>query len=746
MITIPEQLRKPQFKFIPVDNQKRPVEKDWPTKNNYSWDNLFKGKYKNLKHYGVVAGQVSGNLLIIDIEKEHKKLADTIKKELPDTFTVRTPSGGWHFYFVAPDFKEKIILLKTVKKDKNGNPIETVHYGELQWTGSQCLGPGSSYTSGNIKYTIENDIAIAEVKHEDVVTVVAPYYTPRKKIEFVSNRQGDQDWDISELVPELEKKGLIKDKSNTGVYKGEHPIHGSTSGQNFEIDTNENVWHCFRCQTGGDAVSLLAVLEGIVKCEDCTKGHFAKHKKEYLKTIRIGVKNYGFVDGRQDGYNSKYNNSSIKVRVFSDSPMKKGDLQVQNIVNYLQSKFTFAVIKDMTGKKPHIYVYDEGYYKLNGEDILINEFKEILNQQKIPWKEHYKNEILGYLYTENLIDREDINPPSNLINLNNGVYDLNTGKRKKHNPKYFFLYKIPWDFNPKANCPKIMKYLSSTLKPKYITFTQELFGYCLSFDYSIHGIFYLYGTGGNGKGVWADLLQALLGRQNVVNKSITSLASNRFATALLYGKLVNICGELGRGALYNTDILKKLSSGDSIQAEFKNKDGFDFKNKAKIITSCNSIPACNDLSYGWYRRQYIIPFLKKFSDSKQEIISLQSKLITRKEMEGLLRWSLQGLQRLRKNAKFSYVEDRQEQYIKMQENAQYFLNDNYIKAGASDIILFEDIYREYIKWCENNDVPFVSNASFGHALSEFLKAEVPPPNVDKKTGKKTYYRTYIKKL
>lgn len=746
MIIIPKQLRRPEFRFVPVDNQKRPIEKGWTTNMNYTWDKLFKGPHKNISHYGVMTGV--GKLLIIDIERGNQELANLIKEKLPNTFTVRTPSGGWHFYFIVKDFTEKIILIKTIKEDDEGNPIETKHYGELQWEGQQCLGPGSSYVSGDVKYEIENNIDIAETTKAEVIEVIVPYYTPKsQEPEFVSNKEGDQKWDISIIANELMKQGYVTDKSNDGKFKGRHPKHGSTSGQNFEIDVNKNNWFCFRHWHGGDAVSLVAILEGLVDCGELKKGYFAKHYDIYEKAIKIAFKKYGFKDGRKrkTAYKSKYDGEAIKVPILAET-LHKGVLQVQEIVDYLKGIYTFIVVRDTTGRQPHIYVYDEGYYKLNGEDILVNEFKELMNQQQIPWKEHYKKEILGYIMTENIIDREDINPPQHLINLNNTVYNLNTGRCQAHSPDYYFLYKIPWDYKPRASCPKIMKFLRSTLKQKYITFVQELFGYCLSFDYSIHGIFYLYGTGGNGKGVLTDLLHALVGNQNMVSKSITSLASNRFATALLYGKLVNICGELGTDVLYNTDILKKLSAGDAIQAEFKNKDGFDFKNKAKIITSCNSIPSSNDYSYGWYRRQYIVPFLKKFSDTKDEIISLQSQLITQKEMEGLLKWALDGLKRLKQNSKFTYPADRQEKYIMYQQNADYFLRNYYAKAGPADILEFKAIYDDYMRWCDENDIPFVSTTAFGHALTNFLGAESPPPVIDDKTGKKTYYRHYIKKL
>ena len=344
--------------------------------------------------------------------------------------------------------------------------------------------------------------------------------------------------------------------------------------------------------------------------------------------------------------------------------------------------------------------------------------KSIFSQRGIPFKIRYKNEILDYIKTENIVERDEIQPPKHLLNFSNGVYDVNANKLLQHSPDYYFLYKIPWSYKATATCPKILKYFESTLKPEFIKFTQEIFGYCLMFDYRHAAIFYLYGTGGNGKSIWTKILGHMLGPKNVSNKSIDSLVRYRFTSSLLYGKLANICGELSAELLKDTDILKSLSAGDSIQAEFKGKDGFDFENKARIITACNSIPYSKDMTYGWYDRQYIIPFLKKFRYSKQEDTELLDKLLIQSEMEGLLAWSLVGLLRLLKNKRFSYPEDKKERYLICQQNVKYFVTKCYKKTiDGSDVLNTDEIYEHYCEWCKENSVPKDSKNALGRAFS-----------------------------
>jgi hypothetical protein len=60
--------------------------------------------------------------------------------------------------------------------------------------------------------------------------------------------------------------------SCTNGLQGAHPFHGSTTGSNYCINTNDNTWYCFRHQSGGGALELYAISKGIINCEDSGRG------------------------------------------------------------------------------------------------------------------------------------------------------------------------------------------------------------------------------------------------------------------------------------------------------------------------------------------------------------------------------------------------------------------------------------------------------------------------------------------
>jgi hypothetical protein len=63
----------------------------------------------------------------------------------------------------------------------------------------------------------------------------------------------------------------LADKSATEVH-GSHPVHGSDTGTNVSINAGEQVWHCFRHQSGGGPLDFLAVCEGLLPCEHAKPG------------------------------------------------------------------------------------------------------------------------------------------------------------------------------------------------------------------------------------------------------------------------------------------------------------------------------------------------------------------------------------------------------------------------------------------------------------------------------------------
>ena len=152
----------------------------------------------------------------------------------------------------------------------------------------------------------------------------------------------------------------------------------------------------------------------------------------------------------------------------------------------------------------------------------------------------------------------------------------------------------------------------------------------------------LYGTGANGKSVFFEVVNALLGSNNVSSYSLQSLTNeNGYYRAMIANKLVNYASEIN-GKL-ETAIFKQLVSGEPVEARLPYGEPMTITNYAKLIFNCNELPKDVEQSNAYFRRFLIIPFDTTIPEQQQD--KELSKKIISSELSGVFNWVLQGLNR-----------------------------------------------------------------------------------------------------
>jgi len=290
---------------VPIwSGSKKPFEPRWnvPGGNNYPYNSPKLAAYLLEGHnWGTCTGM--GDLIIFDSDNELRLQEIGVAEQLPGTFTVRTGGGGLHRYYICSDAGDKIIMYDREAVGEDGKPL---HLGEVQTLGFQAVGPGSLHPNGN-KYKVEVDAPITTVSWKDIYEILEPKVEfglaerqQQKRLVVRVKRPGETDPFEGLYVEDiLRPKG--KTTSSGGIIKGAHPVHGSNGGHNFQINTNQNTWFCFRCWKGGGPALAIAVKEGLIRCDQAGKG--VLRGDLYLKLLEIA---------QQQGYINKPKKYSVE--------------------------------------------------------------------------------------------------------------------------------------------------------------------------------------------------------------------------------------------------------------------------------------------------------------------------------------------------------------------------------------------------------------------------------------------------
>ena len=275
---IPQNLQIPAARFIRVKaKSKVPNDKDWQNSANYGFADPMITGWVRKANYGVACGY--GDILVIDADTQ--EVVDSVEGSgFGNTFTVKTGSGGRHYYYIVDSFT------KTHPLNKGKENV-----GHIRWQGGQVVGPGSTHPNGN-RYEVLKDVPIAQIKGTAIIGLFKEYFNisveiPITQLEAMVSDQKLPTVPISSII----SLGALS-KTGASTYQGPHPIHGSTTGLNFTIDTAKDAWYCFRCGSGGGPMSLIAVMNNVIQCQDAKPGYL--RGELYLRTLAIAREKYGY--------------------------------------------------------------------------------------------------------------------------------------------------------------------------------------------------------------------------------------------------------------------------------------------------------------------------------------------------------------------------------------------------------------------------------------------------------------------
>lgn len=371
-----------------------------------------------------------------------------------------------------------------------------------------------------------------------------------------------------------------------------------------------------------------------------------------------------------------------------------------------------------------IYIYN-GYYWLRVEIIQIKKFLSVVAEKMAYFSPadartpQFSDMIYKQFINDSDIPNRELLKSKILINLINGTYDVQNGRLREHKPEDLMMYCLPYMHDPLANCPLYFTYLNRVL-PEVDTqqVLQEFHGYVF-LQLKLEKALILFGKGANGKSVQFEITRALFGEQNVSTKSLGDLLDmdmGNDARAKLKNKLVNFGSEI-RAKKMDTDIFKRLISGEPVAAREKYKTSFDLENSCKFIFNANELPTVTEHTEAFFRRFLIVPYNEYIPDSERDP-QLHLKIIE-KELSGILNWVITGLNRLFHKKHFTnskVIEETLLTYKKESSSIIHFVEESNLINSHNSQISTAKLYADYLQFCEFNSLIYHKKAEFSKTM------------------------------
>ncbi|PWL32730.1 phage/plasmid primase, P4 family [Marivita sp. XM-24bin2] len=326
-----------------------------------------------------------------------------------------------------------------------------------------------------------------------------------------------------------------------------------------------------------------------------------------------------------------------------------------------------------------------------------------------------------------------------LLGTPSGTVDLKTGEFRAAEEDDLISKSTSVDPAETEDCSKFKAFLdfSTNKDSELIGFLQKWLGYLATGDMSEQKLVYLYGPGGNGKGVLIRAILGILGDYaRIVPESTLIARGNTHPTdlALLEGLRFAAATETETGSRWREGIINQVTGADPLTARRMRGEFFTFQPQCKLMISGNTAPDHNRVNDAAKRRFKVVEMRSRVPEDQ---VNLHLDADLRAEYPGILRWIINGCLAWQEQGLGSChaVDRATDGHFKEQDLLERWLEE-YVIVDHEEISPISDLYHSWRGFLQAAGEDPESQRAFSKRLS----AAGYPSEVRKLNGQSTRVR------
>ena len=320
------------------------------------------------------------------------------------------------------------------------------------------------------------------------------------------------------------------------------------------------------------------------------------------------------------------------------------------LARYVREHLNYILVRD-NGKQGLLkYVYENGCYRLYSNDMFMGIIKQcIADYDEELVKMSKVTEALQHITTDlNYISQEKLDGDEGLINFKNGLLRVTETDTVliPHTPTVYSTIQIPCDWTGKPEPTPVFDAYMCTLTNGDKAVEQlllEFMGVCISNikGWRMKKALFLVGDGDTGKSQLKSLVERLLGKGNFIGIDLKEIEA-RFGTGAIYGTRLAGSSDMSFLSVDELKTFKKITGGDSLYAEFKGQQAFEFTYNGLLWFCMNRLPKFGGDNGQWVYDRIMVVLCPNVIQKDRQDKQLLDKMYA--ERNGIVYKAVQALQ------------------------------------------------------------------------------------------------------